>query len=89
MEGFGEGNFVDHMPNLGIDYAWSNRWLTSTVVQYNNADSSLAAQFRLNYIFRPGDDFFLVYSLGRATGGTRLGQTDQTLAAKLTYSFDY
>ena len=86
---FPQGNFVDHMPNLGIDYAWSNRWLTSTVVQYNNADSSLAAQFRLNYIFRPGDDFFLVYSLGRATGGTRLGQTDQTLAAKLTYSFDY
>ncbi|MBI2820145.1 MAG: carbohydrate binding family 9 domain-containing protein [Acidobacteria bacterium] len=83
------GSFTDHVVNTGIEYAFNNQWLTSTILRYNNTDSFFGVQFRLNYIFRPGDDFFLVYSLGQATGGTRLGQTDQTLAAKLTYSFDY
>ncbi|MBI4458593.1 MAG: hypothetical protein HY648_00870, partial [Acidobacteria bacterium] len=86
---FPQGKFTDQIANTGIEYAFNNQWQTTTSVQYNNADSMLALQFRLNYIFRPGDDFFLVYSLGQATGGTRFGQRDQTLAAKLTYSFDY
>ena len=81
--------FTDHIAETGIEYAFSNQWLTSTVLQYNNADAMFAMQFRLNYMFRPGDDFFLVYKLGRATGGTQFGQMDQTLAAKLTYSFDF
>ena len=86
---FPQGKFNDHIVSTGIEYAFNNQWQTTTSVQYNNADSLSALQFRLNYIFRPGDDFFVVYSLGRAMGGTRYGQMDQTLAAKVTYSFDY
>ena len=29
-------------------------------IQYNNVDSFAGINFRLNYIFRPGDDLFLV-----------------------------
>ena len=83
------GKFTDHVVNTGIEYAFNNQLLTSTIIRYNNTDSFFGVQFRLNYIFRPGDDFFLVYNLGRATGDARYGQTDQTLATKLTYSFDY
>ena len=86
---FTQGKFTDTIVNAGIEYAFSRQWLTSTSIQYNNADAVFAAQFRLNYIFRPGDDFFVVYNVGRATAGTRLGEMTQTLAAKLTYSFDF
>ena len=86
---YSNGKFTDHVLNTGIEYAFNNQLLTSTIIRYNNTGAFFGVQFRLNYIFRPGDDFFLVYNMGRATADTRNNQMDQTLAAKLTYSFDY
>ncbi len=86
---FAQGRFTDKVLNGGIEYAFNRQWLTSTSLQYNSADAVFASQFRLNYIFRPGDDLFVVYNLGRATGGARVGEMNQTLAMKLTYSFDF
>ncbi len=59
------GSFVDHVVNTRINYAFNNQWLTSTTLQHDNRTSFLGVNFRLNYIFRPGDDFFLVYNEGR------------------------
>ena len=84
-----EGRFTDHVVNTRINYNFNNQWLTSTTVQYNNNDSLLGFNFRLNYIFRPGDDFFLVYNEGRRVGGILDGQKDRSLQLKLTYSFEY
>ncbi len=84
-----ERHFTDHVVNTRINYNFNNQWLTSTTVQYNNYDSFLGFNFRLNYIFRPGDDFFLVYNEGRRVGGILDGQRDRTLQLKLTYSIDY
>jgi hypothetical protein len=84
-----EGRFTDHVVNTRINYNFNNQWLTSTTVQYNNTDSFLGFNFRLNYIFRPGDDFFLIYNEGRRIGGPFDGQKDRTLQTKLTYSFDF
>ena len=73
-------------------------WLTSTTVQYNNADSLWGFNARLNYIFRPGDDLFVVYNEGRRAifdhegrqiAGVFDGRKDRSLQIKLTYSFDY
>ena len=67
-------------------------WLTSTIVQYNNVDHLWGVNFRLNYIFRPGDDFFLIYNEGRRfqdSSGIPYGPNERTLQAKLTYSFDF
>ena len=81
--------FTDHNLNARINYNFTNQWLTSTIIQYNNADNFLGFNFRLNYIFRPGDDFFLIYNEGRRVGGPFDRQKDRTLQAKLTYSFDF
>lgn len=91
--------FTDHVLNARINYNFNNRWLTTTTIQYNNADDFWGYNFRLNYIFRPGDDFFLIYNDG-AQGGEfyrngilvndpRREHRDRTLQAKLTYSFDF
>jgi len=91
--------FTDHVVNARVNFNFNNRWLTTTTIQYNNADDFWGYNFRLNYIFRPGDDFFLIYNDGRQGGAFyRNGQrtedparrhNDRTLQAKLTYSFDF
>ena len=92
------GAFTDHVLNTRINYNFNNQWLTSTILQYNNADSFWGFNFRLNYIFRPGDDLFLVYNEGRRAlfdldghpiTGVFDGRKDRSLQLKLTYSFDY
>jgi hypothetical protein len=81
--------FTDHLITTRLNYNLNNQWLTSTIIQYNNEDDLLGLQLRLNYIFRPGDDFFLIYNDGRQTDGPRDGEKDRTIQAKLTYSFDF
>lgn len=46
--------------------------------------------FRLNYIYRPGDDFFLIYngSSSLADGPIR-GPSNRSIVAKLTHSWDF
>ncbi len=81
--------FTDHVVNFRVYYNFTNKWLTTTTMQYNNADSFSGLNFRLNYIYRPGDDFFLVYNEGRRLGEELDGQKDRTMQAKFTYSFDF
>ena len=84
-----DGDFTQHAANVRVNYSFTNQWLTSTTVQYDNIQSFLGFHFRLNYIYRPGDDFFLIYTEGRRVGGERFGEKDRSLQLKLTYSFDY
>lgn len=85
-----QGSFNSHLINSQFNYAFSTRWLTSTTVQYNNTTHFAGINLRLNYIYRPGDDFFLVYNESKtlAEGGSP-GQVNRSLIAKLTYSFDF
>jgi len=85
----GDCGFTDHDLNARLNYNITNQWLTSTILQYNNSENFFGFNFRLNYIFRPGDDFFLIYNEGRVYGGPFDGQKDRTLQTKLTYSFDF
>ena len=84
------GEFTSHVINTRANYAFSNKWLTSTTVQYSNLDSFVNFRFRLNYIYRPGDDVFLIYNEGRNTNemdpDALLGRS---LMVKWTYSFDF
>ena len=86
---FGQTRFTDHVLNFRVNYSFNNQWLTTTTIQYNNVDSFAGINFRLNYIFRPGDDFFLVYNEGLRLGDVFHGQKDRSIQAKLTYSFDF
>ena len=83
------GNFTDHTTNARINYSFNNQWLTSSIFQYDRSSSFLGFNFRLNYIYRPGSDFFLIYNETRQVGGTREGEKDRALQTKLTYSFDF
>ncbi len=77
-----------HQVNSVFNFAFSRKWLTSTRIQYNSADDVIGLNFRLNYIYRPGDDLFIVIN---AFGDRSISPTevDRSLIVKLTHSFDF
>jgi hypothetical protein len=83
------GEFTDHTINARMNYSFNNQWLTSTILQYDRASSFLGFNFRLNYIYRQGSDFFLIYNETRQVGGPQDGEKDRAFQTKLTYSFDF
>ena len=78
------GEFSSSVSDVGINYNVSNQWLTSTTVQYDNLEDLVSINFRLNYIYRPGDDLFVVYNQTR-----RSDLTDRKLILKFTHSFGF
>jgi hypothetical protein len=82
-----EGAFTTHVFNARVNVNLSNRWLTTTVAQYDSASRRNVLYTRLNYIFRPGDDLFVVYNQSSERGIG--GQPDRSLTLKLTYSLDF
>ena len=83
-----EGAFTTHVVNARVNVNLSNRWLTTTLAQYDSASKRDVVYFRLNYIYRPGDDLFVVYSQTRERAMSR-NQPDRSLMVKLTYSLDF
>jgi len=85
-----QGRFTSHLINSQLNYAFSNRWLTATTIQYNNLARLTIVNFRLNYIYRPGDDGFLVYNEATTLAdGSMVGSKNRSLVAKVTRSWDF
>jgi hypothetical protein len=84
------GRFTSHLINSQLNYAFSNRWLTATTIQYNNLARLTSVNFRLNYIYRPGDDMFLVYNEATTRAdGTNAGSKNRSIILKVTRSWDF
>ena len=77
------------MLNARANYSFSDRWLTDALVQYNNVSNGLSVFARLRYIYRIGDDIYLVYRQAGAYDGLRFGRHDRSLTLKITRSFNW
>ncbi len=77
-----------HQVNSGLNFAFSRKWLTSTTLQYNSDRDVIGINFRLNYIYRPGDDLFIVYNDSRNRTDSP-AEMDRSFVIKLTHSFDF
>ena len=84
----GEELVTFHQVNSSINVALSRKWLTSTTLQYNSDRDVIGINFRLNYIYRPGDDLFIVYNDSRNRTDSP-AEMDRSLVIKLTHSFDF
>ena len=84
----GEELVTFHQVNSSINVALSRKWLTSTTIQYNSDRDVIGINFRLNYIYRPGDDLFIVYNDSRNRTNSP-AEMDRSLVIKLTHSFDF
>lgn len=78
------GDFSSKVSNVEINYNFTNSWLTKTTLQYDSIQGEFGINFRLNWIYRPGDDLFLVYNQEGSSG-----QTDRAIILKFTHSLDF
>ncbi len=83
------GTFSVHLARLRAEVSFSERWLTDALVQYSSADEDFSVFARLRYLYRPGDNFYLVYRQNRSYGGEFSGLDDRSLTAKMTYTFQW
>ena len=79
-----QGQLTSHVVNSVLRYNLNNSWLTSTTLQYDSTEDLFNLNFRLNYIYRPGDDVFLVFN--RVSDPDR---ADWSVLLKVTHSFDF
>ena len=77
-----------HQVNNRFNFALSRKWLTSALVQYNSSGDLWGVNFRLNYIYRPGDDLFIVFNEFREDSGP-VTDIDRSFIVKFTHSFDF
>jgi hypothetical protein len=82
-----QGAFTTHVVNARANVNVSNKWLTTTLAQYESASGRHVLFFRLNYIYRPGDDLFVV--LNRTGERESDRPSDYAVMVKLTYSIDF
>ena len=59
----------------------------SVLVQYNSSTHALSTNVRLRWEYRPGGEFFLVYSDGRDTEVGRPQLETRSLIVKITRLF--
>ncbi len=83
------GTFNVHLARVRTEVSFSERWLTDALVQYSSSEEDLSVFARLRYLYRPGDNFYLVYRQNRAYGGESSGLEDRSLTAKMTYTFQW
>ena len=84
-----QGDFTSQVINTRVNYSVSNQLLTSATVQYSSLDDFVNFRFRINYIYRPGDDIFFIYNEGRNIDEFNSGLVGRSIMVKWTYSLDF
>ncbi len=83
-----QGSFTTYLINSRFNLNLSNRWLSTSLVQYESESKRLVLFFRLRFIYRPGDDLFVVFNQTSELGNP-LVEKDRAFQVKFTRSFDF
>ena len=83
------GTFSTHLLRARTNLSFSDRFLVDTLLQHSTVTDQLSLFARLRYIYRTGDDFYLVYRQSTALGGLFDRLDDRSLTAKMTYAFQW
>ncbi|NIM50067.1 MAG: hypothetical protein GTN62_06990 [Gemmatimonadales bacterium] len=79
------GKLTSHITSLRLGYAFSTKFTTNALLQYNSLDKDFSVNLRLNFIHRPGSDLFIVLTEQRGVGNELWQLSNRGLVAKLTY----
>ena len=62
-----QGSFRTDLAVMRVNYAFSSRMFFGGLVQYNSGNDSFSTNLRLRWEYRPGSEFFIVYTESRNT----------------------
>lgn len=65
-----DGEFTDTLAGSRVTYTLTPELFVSALVQYNSAANTVSTNARLRWEYRPGSEFFVVYTDERNTLGT-------------------
>ncbi len=68
-----------------IVYSFATTLYAKLFAQWNSDDEVISTNFLLNYIYRPGSDFYLVFNQVYDSDGTNTALEESTVVAKMTY----
>ncbi len=81
------GEFLANLAIVRVDFALTPRATIRSLTQYNSLTNEVTNSVRLNFIYRPGSDLYIVYHDLQQTGlpaGT-LVPTDRQFVVKMNY----
>ena len=80
------GSFTTTLASLRPTWTISPRMFVAALVQYISSDDLVSSNVRFRWEYRPGSDFFVVYSDGRDTSGTvRPTLQNRTFVVKMAH----
>jgi hypothetical protein len=84
------GHFTTKLYRTRADYGFSPRMFASALLQWSSVDRAFSSNLRFRWEYRPGSDFFLVWTDERDTtpaSGTLL--RNQAFVVKMTRLFRF
>ena len=76
--------FTTNVVGTRISYAFNTRIFTKLYTQWNDSAERASANFLINYIYRPGSDFYLVYDQAWETSDG-FNRREWAVLSKFTY----
>jgi len=78
------GNFITRVIRSRVDYGFSPRMFTSALLQYNYTDRTFSSNLRYRWEYRPGSEFFLVWTDEQDTRARGLTLRNRAFVVKAT-----
>lgn len=80
-----QGAFNTNIFGGRVGYSFSTDLFAKLYLQWSSDRELVIANFLINYIYRPGSDFYFVFNQTYGTESLSSGLRDTTLVAKMTY----
>ena len=78
------GDFVTRVLRSRVDYGFSPRMFASALLQYNYTDRTFSSNLRYRWEYRPGSEFFIVWTDEQDTRGRGLQLRNRAFVIKAT-----
>ncbi|MCG9128336.1 carbohydrate binding family 9 domain-containing protein [Candidatus Poribacteria bacterium] len=79
------GEFHANLFSGRLSYSFSTKLYAKLFTQWNTETNLVTTNFLINYIYRPGSDFYFVFNQIYDTDGTQRGIRNLTVVAKMTF----
>jgi hypothetical protein len=84
-----QGRFTTQLVTSRVVFVLRNNMALNTLCQYNSDTRQFSTYARFRWIFKPGSDFFVVYSETDERSGFFSGVRNRALTIKLNYLFAF
>jgi hypothetical protein len=79
-----EGRFTTRLYGSRVDYGFSPRMFASALLQYNSSDHTFSSNLRYRWEYRPGSEFFAVWTDEQDTRQNGMGLRNRAFVLKIT-----